>query len=140
MEIPPSLVLLKRLDWDWSRISGLVVGDLVIPLSKLGMLGCGLQGQVQALLPLPGELHLTPLHGILQLRPSFSYLDKADAKHREREAANEGEPADSLWSGWARLGLRNWSDCGMITGTVDSYLLNAPNSTFRATKNVPTDC
>lgn len=38
-----------------------------------------------------GELHLTPLYGILQLRPSFSYLDKADAKHREREAANEGE-------------------------------------------------
>uniref|UniRef100_A0A8C3VPI9 RNA polymerase III subunit E n=1 Tax=Catagonus wagneri TaxID=51154 RepID=A0A8C3VPI9_9CETA len=37
----------------------------------------------------PGELHLTPLHGILQLRPSLSYLDKADAKHREREAANE---------------------------------------------------
>ncbi|XP_066496505.1 DNA-directed RNA polymerase III subunit RPC5 [Tiliqua scincoides] len=37
-----------------------------------------------------GEIHLTPLHGILQLRPSFSYLDKADAKHREREAANEG--------------------------------------------------
>ncbi|XP_053131835.1 DNA-directed RNA polymerase III subunit RPC5 isoform X2 [Hemicordylus capensis] len=36
-----------------------------------------------------GEMHLTPLHGILQLRPSFSYLDKADAKHREREAANE---------------------------------------------------
>lgn len=50
--------------------------------------------RVHALLPLPGELHLTPLHGILQLRPSFSYLDKADAKHREREAANEGE----LWS------------------------------------------
>ncbi|KAL4624581.1 DNA-directed RNA polymerase III subunit RPC5 [Arapaima gigas] len=37
-----------------------------------------------------GELHLTPLQGILQLRPSFSYLDKADAKHREREVANEG--------------------------------------------------
>ncbi|KAJ8283948.1 hypothetical protein COCON_G00027980 [Conger conger] len=37
-----------------------------------------------------GELHLTPLHGILQMRPSFSYLDKADSKHREREAANEG--------------------------------------------------
>ncbi|NXK92419.1 RPC5 polymerase, partial [Formicarius rufipectus] len=37
-----------------------------------------------------GELHLTPLHGILQLRPSFTYLDKADAKHREREAAIEG--------------------------------------------------
>ncbi|XP_035261549.1 DNA-directed RNA polymerase III subunit RPC5 [Anguilla anguilla] len=37
-----------------------------------------------------GELHLTPLHGILQMRPSFSYLDKADSRHREREAANEG--------------------------------------------------
>ncbi|MBN3303834.1 RPC5 polymerase, partial [Amia calva] len=37
-----------------------------------------------------GELHLTPLQGILQMRPSFSYLDKADSKHREREAANEG--------------------------------------------------
>lgn len=37
-----------------------------------------------------GELHLTPLHGILQMRPSFSYLDQADSKHREREAANEG--------------------------------------------------
>ncbi|XP_016411122.1 DNA-directed RNA polymerase III subunit RPC5-like [Sinocyclocheilus rhinocerous] len=36
-----------------------------------------------------GELHLTPLQGILQMRPSFSYLDKADTKHREREAANE---------------------------------------------------
>uniref|UniRef100_A0A6J0U5N1 DNA-directed RNA polymerase III subunit RPC5 n=1 Tax=Pogona vitticeps TaxID=103695 RepID=A0A6J0U5N1_9SAUR len=40
-----------------------------------------------------GELHVTPLHGILQMRPSFSYLDKADAKYREREAANE--PGDS---------------------------------------------
>ncbi|XP_012720868.2 DNA-directed RNA polymerase III subunit RPC5 [Fundulus heteroclitus] len=37
-----------------------------------------------------GELHITPLTGILQMRPSFSYLDKADSKTREREAANEG--------------------------------------------------
>ena len=37
-----------------------------------------------------GELHVTPLTGILQMRPSFSYLDKADSKTREREAANEG--------------------------------------------------
>ncbi|KAM4631594.1 DNA-directed RNA polymerase III subunit RPC5 [Discoglossus pictus] len=36
-----------------------------------------------------GEIHLTPLHGILQMRPSFTYLDKADSKYREREAANE---------------------------------------------------
>ncbi|KAL0984001.1 hypothetical protein UPYG_G00135750 [Umbra pygmaea] len=36
-----------------------------------------------------GELHVTPLQGILQLRPSFSYLDKADSKLRDREAANE---------------------------------------------------
>ncbi|XP_069580411.1 DNA-directed RNA polymerase III subunit RPC5 [Brachyistius frenatus] len=37
-----------------------------------------------------GELHVTPLTGILQMRPSFSYLDRADNKTREREAANEG--------------------------------------------------
>lgn len=37
-----------------------------------------------------GELHITPLTGILQMRPSFTYLDKADNKTREREAANEG--------------------------------------------------
>uniref|UniRef100_A0A8C6USM2 Polymerase (RNA) III (DNA directed) polypeptide E n=1 Tax=Neogobius melanostomus TaxID=47308 RepID=A0A8C6USM2_9GOBI len=37
-----------------------------------------------------GELHITPLTGILQMRPSFSYLDKADGKTREREAENEG--------------------------------------------------
>ncbi|KAF3853794.1 hypothetical protein F7725_014482 [Dissostichus mawsoni] len=37
-----------------------------------------------------GELHVTPLSGILQMRPSFTYLDKADTKTREREAANEG--------------------------------------------------
>lgn len=36
-----------------------------------------------------GELHLTPLQGILQMRPSFSYLDKADNKHKEKEAAND---------------------------------------------------
>lgn len=42
---------------------------------------------------LTGELHVTPLTGILQMRPSFSYLDKADNKTREREAANEGVPA-----------------------------------------------
>ncbi|XP_064614481.1 DNA-directed RNA polymerase III subunit RPC5-like [Liolophura sinensis] len=34
-----------------------------------------------------GELHLTPVHGILQLKPTFSYLDKADAKHKNDQAA-----------------------------------------------------
>lgn len=29
------------------------------------------------------------------MRPSFSYLDKADGKHKEREAANEGKR--ELW-------------------------------------------
>ncbi|XP_051925616.1 DNA-directed RNA polymerase III subunit RPC5 [Hippocampus zosterae] len=37
-----------------------------------------------------GELHMTPLTGILQMRPNFAYLDKADNRTREREAANEG--------------------------------------------------
>ncbi|XP_063790526.1 DNA-directed RNA polymerase III subunit RPC5 [Pseudophryne corroboree] len=36
-----------------------------------------------------GEIHVTPLQGILQLRPNFAYLDKADTKNREREAAND---------------------------------------------------
>nr|XP_006818447.1 PREDICTED: DNA-directed RNA polymerase III subunit RPC5-like [Saccoglossus kowalevskii] len=39
-----------------------------------------------------GELHLTPLHGIVQLRPSFSYLDKADVRIKQEKAMeNEGE-------------------------------------------------
>uniref|UniRef100_A0A8C4R5V4 RNA polymerase III subunit E n=1 Tax=Eptatretus burgeri TaxID=7764 RepID=A0A8C4R5V4_EPTBU len=38
-----------------------------------------------------GELHLTPLHGMLQLRPGFSYLDKADARHRENENIQDGD-------------------------------------------------
>ncbi|XP_077979709.1 DNA-directed RNA polymerase III subunit RPC5-like [Glandiceps talaboti] len=39
-----------------------------------------------------GELHLTPLHGIVQLRPSFKYLDKADVRvKQEKAAADEGE-------------------------------------------------
>lgn len=88
---------------------------------QVGYVCFGTQRHVQAFLPLPGELHLTPLHGILQLRPSFSYLDKADAKHREREAANEGESADSLWSGRAHLGMRKRSDCGKFTGTSGPY-------------------
>lgn len=27
-----------------------------------------------------GELHLTPLHAIIQMRPSFAYMDRADQK------------------------------------------------------------
>ncbi|XP_022084969.1 DNA-directed RNA polymerase III subunit RPC5-like [Acanthaster planci] len=39
-----------------------------------------------------GELHLTPLHGIIQLKPSFAYLDKADQKSKvERAGDTEGE-------------------------------------------------
>ena len=28
-----------------------------------------------------GELHVTPLKGVLYLRPSFGYLDRVDKKH-----------------------------------------------------------
>ncbi|XP_078723296.1 DNA-directed RNA polymerase III subunit RPC5 [Lampetra fluviatilis] len=38
-----------------------------------------------------GELHVTPLQGVLQLRPSFSYLDKADSKHKDKDAAQDGD-------------------------------------------------
>ena len=34
-----------------------------------------------------GELHLTPLSAMVQMRPNFDYLDKADTRHRA-EAAN----------------------------------------------------
>lgn len=37
-----------------------------------------------------GELHITPLRGIIQMRPQFSYLDKTDKRVRE-DAKNMGE-------------------------------------------------
>jgi DNA-directed RNA polymerase-3 subunit RPC5 len=40
-----------------------------------------------------GELHLTPLNGILSLRPTFSYLDKSDKRqgHSQDELSGEEE-------------------------------------------------
>ncbi|KOX67791.1 DNA-directed RNA polymerase III subunit RPC5 [Melipona quadrifasciata] len=40
-----------------------------------------------------GELHITPLKGIIQLRPGFDYLDKSDKRIRD-EAKNMGEDYD----------------------------------------------
>ncbi|OAD60047.1 DNA-directed RNA polymerase III subunit RPC5 [Eufriesea mexicana] len=40
-----------------------------------------------------GELHITPLRGIVQMRPQFNYLDKSDKRVRE-EAKNMGEEYD----------------------------------------------
>lgn len=37
-----------------------------------------------------GELHITPLKGIVQMRPQFTYLDKGDKKAKE-EAKIMGE-------------------------------------------------
>lgn len=37
-----------------------------------------------------GELHVTPLKGVIQMRPQFNYLDKSDKRVRE-EAKNMGE-------------------------------------------------
>ena len=36
-----------------------------------------------------GELHLTPIHGALQLRPSFEYLNKGDANARQNASLTE---------------------------------------------------
>lgn len=36
-----------------------------------------------------GELHLTPLHGALQLRPSFEYLNKGEANARQNASLTE---------------------------------------------------
>ncbi|XP_063444434.1 DNA-directed RNA polymerase III subunit RPC5-like [Mytilus trossulus] len=38
-----------------------------------------------------GELHLSPLHAVVQMRPSFNYLDKADDKIKTEAAAREAE-------------------------------------------------
>ncbi|XP_071479942.1 DNA-directed RNA polymerase III subunit RPC5-like [Diadema antillarum] len=37
-----------------------------------------------------GELHLTPLHSIIQLRPSFGYLDKADSRGKQDKMEVDG--------------------------------------------------
>ncbi|XP_031837330.1 RNA polymerase III subunit E isoform X2 [Nomia melanderi] len=37
-----------------------------------------------------GELHLTPLRGVVQMRPQFNYLDKSDKRVRD-EAKNMGD-------------------------------------------------
>ncbi|XP_078691347.1 DNA-directed RNA polymerase III subunit RPC5-like [Branchiostoma floridae x Branchiostoma belcheri] len=34
-----------------------------------------------------GELHLTPVHGTVQMKPSYTYLDKADMRMKEAAAA-----------------------------------------------------
>ncbi|KAG7209766.1 hypothetical protein KM043_011389 [Ampulex compressa] len=40
-----------------------------------------------------GELHITPLRGVIQMRPQFNYLDKSDKRARE-EAKNMGEEVE----------------------------------------------
>lgn len=37
----------------------------------------------------PGELHLSPIHSILQMRPGYPHLDQSDAKAKAAEAAME---------------------------------------------------
>ena len=44
---------------------------------------CGKTGHINAIMPnifSLGELHLTPLQGIIQLRPNFEYVDRAKDK------------------------------------------------------------
>ena len=37
------------------------------------------------------QLHLTPVQGTFQFRPSFAHIDKADAEKKKREKAESGE-------------------------------------------------
>lgn len=37
-----------------------------------------------------GEFHLTPLKGIIQMRPQFNYLDRIDKKGKD-DGKNDGE-------------------------------------------------
>lgn len=45
-----------------------------------------------------GELHLTPLKGIVSLRPTFSYLDKSDKRqaNKNQEELSGGEEEEEL--------------------------------------------
>ena len=36
-----------------------------------------------------GELHLTPLSGVVQMRPSFGYMDKSDMLQRAAEGGGD---------------------------------------------------
>lgn len=46
---------------------------------------------------IPGQLHLTPLELVLQLRPSFGYIDEADAKEKEnKKKKKEEEEAEEI--------------------------------------------
>lgn len=40
-----------------------------------------------------GELHVTPLRGIIQMRPQFNYLDKGDKRAKD-DAKTMGEGID----------------------------------------------
>ncbi|KAH9513090.1 DNA-directed RNA polymerase III subunit RPC5 [Bulinus truncatus] len=42
-----------------------------------------------------GELHLTPVNAVVQMRPSFDYLDKADTRHRSEASANFPDGGES---------------------------------------------
>ncbi|XP_066291491.1 DNA-directed RNA polymerase III subunit RPC5-like [Branchiostoma lanceolatum] len=42
-----------------------------------------------------GELHLTPVHGTVQMRPSYNYLDKADVRMKEAAAAMAADAGES---------------------------------------------
>lgn len=39
------------------------------------------------------ELHLTPVHAVVQMRPTFDYLDKADKREKTETAAREAAAA-----------------------------------------------
>ncbi len=44
-----------------------------------------------------GELHLTPLKGIVSLRPTFSYLDKSDKRpNNTQDDLSGGEEEEEL--------------------------------------------
>ncbi|KAK7003517.1 DNA-directed RNA polymerase III subunit RPC5 [Biomphalaria glabrata] len=42
-----------------------------------------------------GELHLTPVSAVVQMRPSFDYLDKADTRHRSESSVATTDGGES---------------------------------------------
>ena len=41
------------------------------------------------------ELHLNPIHGILHMKPSFPYLDKADGKPSKKDTKDKDNGVDT---------------------------------------------
>lgn len=50
-----------------------------------------------------GQLHLTPFKNVLQMRPSFGYLDAADSSPSSKTTGSRGAQAEATAGKWANV-------------------------------------